>query len=116
MWRTGPISLKGDLIKDEKDLRDRLSLKENEFFGVAKLTEDIETLNTIYGDESYAFANISPNVKKDLESDKVIVDFVIEKGEKFKVNLINISGNTRTRDKVIRRQVLVNENDDYSAS
>ena len=115
-YRTGPISLKGDLIKDEKDLRDRLSLKENEFFGVAKLTEDIETLNTIYGDESYAFANISPNVKKDLESDKVIVDFVIEKGEKFKVNVINISGNTRTRDKVIRRQVLVNENDDYSAS
>ncbi len=45
------------------------------FLAGAKLTEDIETLNTIYGDESYAFANISPNVKKDLESDKVIVDF-----------------------------------------
>ena len=115
-YKTKSITLKGDLIKKEEELKSLLLLKEDEFFGTGKLTQDIEKLNTIYGDESYAFANISPSVVKDKSSDKVIIDFNIEKGEKFKVNLINISGNTRTRDKVIRRQILVNENDDYSAS
>ncbi len=115
-YKTKSITLKGDLIKKEQELKSLLLLKEDEFFGTGKLTQDIEKLNTIYGDESYAFANISPSVVKDKSSDKVIIDFNIEKGEKFKVNLINISGNTRTRDKVIRRQILVNENDDYSAS
>ncbi|MBT3476061.1 outer membrane protein assembly factor BamA [bacterium] len=115
-YRTKSIAIKGDLIEDEKVLKDSLQLKKDDFFSTGKLTEDIEKLNTIYGDKSYAFANISPNIMKDKSNDKVKIEFVIEKGEKFKVNLINISGNTRTRDKVIRRQVLVNENDDYSAS
>lgn len=115
-YKTKSISFNGDLIKDESQLKDSLVLKENEFFSTSNLTKDIENLNTIYGDESYAFANISPSVVKDKSSDKVIIDFNIEKGEKYKVNLINISGNTRTRDKVIRRQILVNENDDYSSS
>tara|TARA_B100001142_G_scaffold75704_1_gene76368 strand:- start:1064 stop:3412 length:2349 start_codon:yes stop_codon:yes gene_type:complete len=115
-YRTKSISIKGDLIEDEMTLKDSLLLKQDDFFSTGKLTKDIEKLNTIYGDKSYAFANVSPNVIKDTSNDKVKIEFVIEKGEKFKVNLINISGNTRTRDKVIRRQVLVNENDDYSAT
>jgi len=114
-YRTKAISIKGDLIKDENKLKDLLLLKEEEFFSTGKLTKDIENLNTIYGDEAYAFANISPNVRKS-DGNKVVVDYEIEKGEKYKVNLISISGNTRTRDKVIRRQILVNENDDYSST
>ena len=114
-YKTKSISIKGDLIEDENILKDSLSLKEDDFFSTGNLTKDIEKLNTIYGDQSYAFANISPDVVK-TDGNKVIVDYVIEKGEKYKVNLISISGNTRTRDKVIRRQILVNENDDYSST
>ena len=115
-YRTKSISIKGDLIEDEMTLKDSLLLKQDDFFSTGKLTKDIEKLNTIYGDKSYAFANVSPNIIKDTSNDKVKIEFVIEKGEKFKVNLINIYVNTRTRDKVIRRQDLVNENDDNSAT
>ncbi|MBT3446184.1 outer membrane protein assembly factor BamA [bacterium] len=115
-YKTGKLSINGDLIKDEKVLLKKLELKESDFFSTGKLTSDIEKLNTIYGDASYAFADINPNVQKNSENKEVNVEFQIEKGEKFKVNSIMISGNTRTRDKVIRREVMVNENDDYSST
>ncbi|MEE2702275.1 MAG: outer membrane protein assembly factor BamA, partial [Thermodesulfobacteriota bacterium] len=113
-YKRGVISLKGDLIKDEKDLLDHISLDDSEYFSTRLLNEDIESLNTLYGDESYAFANIDPNIKKDEEQRIIHVEYGIEKGNKFKINLVNITGNTRTRDKVIRREVLINEDDDYS--
>ena len=113
-YKRGVISLKGDLIKDEKDIFDHLSLDDSEYFSARLLNKDIESLNTLYGDESYAFANIDPNIKKDQEQKIIHVEYVIEKGDKFKINLVNITGNTRTRDKVIRREVLINEDDDYS--
>ena len=115
-YKSGMISLKGDLIKDEKDLFNSISLDDSEYFSTRLLNNDIKSLNKVYGDEAYAFANINPNIKKDDEQKIIHVEYEIEKGDKFKINLINIKGNTRTRDKVIRREVLVNEDDYYSST
>ena len=82
-YKRGVISLKGDLIKDEKDLLDHISLDDSEYFSTRLLNEDIESLNTLYGDESYAFANIDPNIKKDEEQRIIHVEYGIEKGNKF---------------------------------
>ena len=112
-YKAGKVSFQGDLIEEEELLYKKISLDNSEFFSTKILNQDIESLNKVYGDKSYAFANINPNIKRDDEQKIVHVEYEIEKGEKYKINLVNIKGNTRTRDKVIRREVQVNENDDY---
>tara|TARA_B100000029_G_scaffold171554_1_gene167870 strand:- start:1488 stop:3785 length:2298 start_codon:yes stop_codon:yes gene_type:complete len=115
-YKAGKISLQGDLIEEEEVLLKKIKLDDSEYFSTKILNEDIEALNKVYGNKSYAFVNVNPNIKRDNEQRLVHVEYEIEKGEKYKINLINISGNTRTRDKVIRREVQVNEDDDYSYS
>ena len=115
-YKRGVVSLSGDLIKEEKDIFDSISLDDSEYFSAKLLNNDIKSLNRFYGNEAYAFANINPNIKKDEEQKIIHVEYDIEKGDKFKINLINIKGNTRTRDKVIRREILINEDDYYSSS
>ena len=73
------------------------------------MNTDIESLTIAYGDEAYAFANINPIFNQDDEQLKISIKYNVEKGEKYKVNKITISGNTRTRDKVIRREIKIKE-------
>ena len=80
------------------------------------MNTDIESLTIAYGDEAYAFANINPIFNQDDEQLKISIKYNVEKGEKYKVNKITISGNTRTRDKVIRREIKIKEQENYSGT
>ena len=62
------------------------------------------------------FANINPIFNQDDEQLKISIKYNVEKGEKYKVNKITISGNTRTRDKVIRREIKIKEQENYSGT
>jgi outer membrane protein insertion porin family len=115
-YRVGAIGFKGELLDPEADLRKKLKSEPGEIFNRSILRTDIGTLTDVYGDKGYAFATINPQTR--LDSEKKIVDmtFDVEKGELVSIERINIAGNPKTRDKVIRREMRVTESGLYSAT
>ena len=77
---------------------------------------DIFTLTDVYADKGYAFANINPLTKANQEKKLVDLTFDMEKGEIVHFERINVAGNPKTRDKVIRRELRVDEGELYSAT
>ncbi len=115
-YKLGTITFAGDLIVPEKEVLSLLKLKVGEIFRGGQLADDIDKLTTFYGDKGYAFANIDPGVKQNKENLTVDLNFLIEKGTEVYIRNIDIVGNTRTKDKVIRREIPIEEQQLYSAS
>lgn len=115
-YTIGKIDFSGDLLRDKAELRKRMSVESGELFNRSKLQQDIMALTEVYYDEGYAYANISPLTSVD--PDKRIVDltFDVQKGEQIYIERIEISGNHKTRDKVIRRELRIYEGELFSGS
>ena len=110
----GSVSFKGDLIGPKSDYYERLTIKPGEVFNRSKVGEDINKLNDYYKDKGYAYVNITPITRVDLAKLTVGLDFEIEKGKKVYFERINIHGNGKTRDKVIRREMKISEGELYN--
>jgi len=115
-YRIGEISFKGELLDTAADMRKKLKIEPGEIFNRSILRTDIGVLTDLYGDKGYAFATINPQTH--LDNGKKIVDitFDIEKGELVHIERINIAGNPKTRDKVVRREMRVTESGLYSST
>lgn len=109
----GAIDFSGDLIVSKEELFERLSVKEGEIFSRAKLGRDIQGITELYGDAAYAFANVTPLTAVHPENRTVDLTFDIQKGPKVRWERIEIVGNEKTRDKVIRRELRVYEGEWY---
>jgi len=112
-------SLKFEGIKDKKEeseIKELIKVKAGEVFSKGKMRKDIEAIISYYSDRGYALASVMPDVIPNEEKLTVDVVYNIKQGEKFTIGRINISGNVKTIDKVIRREVRVDEGEDYSAS
>jgi outer membrane protein insertion porin family len=110
------VDVSGDLIKDKQELLDTMSLHKGDVFSRKVMREDMSRLNDLYADSGFAYVNVTPETEVDEQVRQVDITYDIEQGIKARIGRINISGNTRTRDKVIRRQVKVAEGEVYSAS
>ncbi len=110
----GSINFKGDLIGPREDYYERLTIKPGEVFNRSKVSEDINKLNDYYKDKGYAYVNITPVTNVNLKKLTVGLDFEIEKGKKVYFERINIRGNSKTRDKVIRREMKISEGELYN--
>lgn len=116
-YKFGSIAISGDpLKKSYGDLFASLEIKEGDFYNREKIVKDIDVLIQACNDEGYAYADVDPKIDIQDEKQIVNVDYQIIKGELIFINRIAISGNTITRDKVIRRQLSVVEGDLYSSS
>ncbi|MRR05388.1 MAG: outer membrane protein assembly factor BamA [Deltaproteobacteria bacterium] len=115
-FRSGSIDFKGDLLLGTEELRSKIKLKTGEVFSREVLRGDVFALTDVYADMGYAFANVSPLSKVDLEKKTIDITYDFEKGEKIYIERINISGNTKTRDKVIRREFRLAEGDLYNST
>lgn len=109
----GKIEFHGDLLFSEEDLASSIKLRTGDVFSQAVVRDDITVIQDKYGDLGYAFANIIP--KPLINDEKLIVDLIyeVEKGEKVYFGEINITGNNKTRDKVIRRELRIVEGELY---
>lgn len=114
-FKVGQIDFSGDLIFSKLELRKLLSLKTGDVFRYSFLQKDLEALQTKYGDEGYAFANVIPRFASQGQ-DEIHLLFHVQKGEKVYINRINVSGNSVTRDRVLRREIDIFEGDLYKAS
>lgn len=112
----GKLDIKGDLIRPKEELLAKLSLKEGDVYSALKLKQDVDRLSDYYADFGYADANVMPQPTVNEEERKVDITFVIDKGGKVYIERIDITGNYKTRDMVIRRQLKIKEGQLYSAS
>jgi outer membrane protein insertion porin family len=115
-FRTGAIDFKGDLLEGKDTLARAIKLKSGEIFSRATVRNDIFALTDLYADKGYAFTNVTPLTTIDPAKKTVNITFDFEKGEKVYIDRINISGNSKTRDKVIRREMKLAEGDLYSST
>jgi outer membrane protein insertion porin family len=104
-FTVGDISLAGDLLGQGESLQKLVSIKPGETFSNEKLQAVNKALTDRLGELGYAFANVSPIPK--IDRTKRVVDFQlqVDPGRRVYVRRINISGNAKTRDEVIRREM-----------
>ncbi len=103
------IGIKGNTVFTEKELRKILKTEEKAVFKRNLLREDIVAIIEKYGEKGYAFANVIPAIDPDKNTKLVDITLNITEKDKVKINRINIFGNDITKDKVIRREIRVTE-------
>ena len=114
VFRIGKIDFQGDLIGARADYYKRLTVESEEIFNRSKVGNDINQLTNFYKDKGYAYVNVTPLTKVDLERRTVDLSFEIERGNKVYFERVNVRGNSKTRDKVIRREMKISEGELYS--
>ncbi|MDP6934898.1 MAG: POTRA domain-containing protein, partial [Myxococcota bacterium] len=85
-------------------------------FKLTTLQVTMQEISDLYGDQGYAFVNVVPLTETDAETRIVDITFDIQKGEKVRIGRIDIAGNDPTFDKVIRREIPINEGETYAGS
>ncbi|CUU39081.1 MULTISPECIES: outer membrane protein assembly factor BamA [Helicobacter] len=101
-------------VIEEEELRKILKVKKDTYFNIEEVREDVEKLRQKIANLGYAFARVSPDLDKDSENAEVKVLYLIQVGQKVKINDVLISGNTRTADRIIRRELLLAPGDTYN--
>ncbi len=115
-YNVGRVDIAGDLLPDMAPARQQLKLKPGDRFRTSRLREDISMLTDFYGDAGYAFVNVSPDTDVDPSVRTVDVTYKVSKGPEVFIDRILISGNTKTRDKVIRRELRLGEQERFSGT
>ncbi len=95
----------------EQEQLEYIELEEGRPYSQSKIAASITNLRNFWGTKGYINADVYPQVKPNEETDSVEIVFHVEVGKKLYTNRINITGNTYTRDKVIRRQIDIEEGD-----
>ncbi len=114
VFSVGTIDFKGDLIGAKSDYYSRLELKPGAVFNRSLVGKDIVRLNDYYKDRGFAYVNVTPLTNVDLERKIVDLSFEVEQGKKVYFERINVRGNSKTRDKVIRREMKISEGELYN--
>ena len=114
-YTVSDVKLAGEMLIPEADALKLVKLKAGEIFSRAKLTESTKAIGDRLGNDGYAFANVNAVPDLDKDKRKVAFTFFVDPGRRVYVRRINVAGNTRTRDEVIRREMRQLEGGWYSA-
>jgi outer membrane protein insertion porin family len=115
-YRVGKVEIGGDLIQDGRQMLGKVKLTSGQIFRGSRLREDITTLTEIYSNKGFAFVQVEPVTQVNSKEKKVDVALVIAKGPPVYFNRVLVAGNTKTRDKVIRRELQAAEQELFSGS
>ena len=110
------LSFQGEVLFPEEELKEKMVLKEGDTYSEDSLRKDIQLLTEIYQDEGYAFANVIRNLNIVPGENKVDVEFSFEKGKIAYFGKINIRGNNKSRDKVVRREITIKEGQKFNGT
>ena len=98
------LRLEGETFGRDAEFKSLLTLKSGEIYSAAKLTESTKRITDRMGNFGYAFANVNANPDVDREKKEVAFTIFLDPGKRVYVRKIGFSGNTTTRDEVIRRE------------
>lgn len=103
-YKIDEVRLAGNLIVPEEELFKLVTIKQNSVFSRKAITKSTENLTSRLGNDGYAFANVNAVPEIDREAKEVDLTFFVDPGRRAYVRRINISGNSKTRDEVLRRE------------
>lgn len=104
-YTVSDVKVAGELLLPEAEIRKLITLKPGDVFSRARVTESTKAISDRLGNEGYAFANVNASPDLDKEKRQAAFTFLVDPGRRVYVRRINIGGNTRTRDEVIRREM-----------
>ena len=117
LFRLGNIDFNGELLNNSQEyLVNLLGLSQGDVFERADLIEGIDNVTNIYKDQGYAFVDIKPITSIAAKENHVDLSVNVTLNKKVYINRITISGNTRTQDDVVRREIGISEGGLYSQS
>ena len=115
-YRVASVKVIGDLIVSDMEIRALVSLRPGDIFSREHLTETTKAISERLGNEGYAFANVNAAPELDKEKREVSFTIFVDPGKRVYVRQVNLAGNTRTRDEVIRRELRQFESAWYDGS
>ncbi len=113
-FKVGKVDLDGESVIPKDDLLKALKITKETFYNREVIHNDILALADLYSDLGYAYVDILPRINSEPDTKTVNITYVVSKGEKVYFEKILITGNSKTRDKVIRRELPVIEQGPYS--
>ncbi|MCV3446399.1 outer membrane protein assembly factor BamA [Campylobacter lari] len=116
VYKVKGIKIFNPIFSDEENeaLANDLKLSVGKIVNIEKLREDIKTIETKTADLGYAFVQVIPDIQKDKENHEAMIIFKVIPNEKVYVRNVEISGNTKTVDRVIRRELYLTEGNLYN--
>jgi len=108
-YRIKDLHVQGNDKLSEYELLQHLPMKSGAIYSMKDIMDSIETLKKIYGEFGYIFVDIQPSIVPDEENKTVNISFEVDLGDKVYLNRITIKGNKKTRDHIVRRQILLHE-------
>lgn len=108
-YHVGDVTWRGNTVFEDFQIGSRVSFREGDVFNDTQFTMIQQGINELYWDRGYIYNSVSP--EKKVTGDRIDVDFEITEGKPAHINEINISGNTKTAERVIRRELTVNPGD-----
>jgi outer membrane protein insertion porin family len=114
VYRVGQVKFSGDLIVSEEELRRLVPIRPGDVFSREKIVDATKKVTDRLGNDGYSFANVNPVPDLDREKRVAGFTFFVDPGRRVYVRRINIGGNQRTQDEVIRRELRQLEGSWYS--
>jgi outer membrane protein insertion porin family len=110
------IEVAGEMVVDAEELRALITFREGEIFSRKEINRAITAMQKRLGEAGYAFANVRILNEPDEQNKTVAIQFLIEPGKKMRVRYINFSGNEKTQNTVLRRELRQLEGEVYQRS
>jgi outer membrane protein insertion porin family len=108
-YTVGEVGYRGNTLFEEEELASGQKIVKGEVFQISQLFDETKRIKDLYGTKGYAFAEADYGIAKDDQAKTASIVFTIKEGDLIRIRHINISGNDKTRDNVIRREIRVNE-------
>ncbi len=116
-YKVGNIAINSNLRNfDASVLNSEISVATGDWYNADRVQENVDRLTDALGDLQYAFVNVQPDIQRNREAKTVDISFNISESPRVFVERINVNGNVRTLDKVIRRELLLVEGDPFNKS
>jgi len=116
VYHVSSLDIQGDMEPSREKLMEAITMQEGQVYSVSDLRETISAMSLLVGDEGYAFNNVTPLFKRNTADNTVGIVFDVEKGREVYIERIEIEGNEKTDDSVIRREMRLDELQRYSAT
>jgi outer membrane protein insertion porin family len=114
-YNFGEVNIINNVNKFDESLLDKaIKIKVGKVYNAALVNDTVDKMVNIMSEKGYAFAHINPILRRNKEDKVIDIDFEIQETPRIYINHIDISGNTRTMDEVIRREMRVREGDAYN--
>ena len=109
-YAVSEVKISGKLLYPDEDLFNAVNVRAGDVFSRRNIVDSTDALTDMMGNDGYAFANVNAIPEVDEENNKVSLTFFIDPGRRIYVRRINVAGNSRTRDEVLRREMRQIEN------